>query len=103
MLLVEFGLPPGSEVDEDALMTEAGGRYEIRPDRVVLYLWPSAEGETVTIRFRPRIAGRFHAAPTSVEDYYNPLARIILPPLLFEVNSEQAGEGGGRQPSVGNY
>ncbi|RLE17268.1 MAG: hypothetical protein DRJ65_23035, partial [Acidobacteria bacterium] len=33
MLLVEFGLPPGSEVDEDALMTEAGGRYEIRPDR----------------------------------------------------------------------
>jgi hypothetical protein len=51
MMLAEIGLPPGAEVDRAPLETVLDGRarldyYKIPPDRVALYLWPSAGGST---------------------------------------------------------
>lgn len=92
MLLAEIGLPPGAEVDHaslDAAIRETGNglsRYEVLPDRVVAYLWP---GGTRTVRFRftfrPRLAIHAKAAPSLLYDYYNPDARVTVPPDTFTV------------------
>ena len=57
MMIAEIGLPPGVEVDheslEEAKQTGVDG-YEVQPDRVVFYLWPSAGGSKFQFIFRPR-------------------------------------------------
>lgn len=91
MLLAEIGLPPGAEVDRTSLRESMpfGGpskRFEVRPDRLVVYLWPRGrEAVDFSFRFRPRLAMRAQTAPSTLYDYYNPDARVILPPARFKV------------------
>jgi hypothetical protein len=90
MMIAEIGLPPGADVDRVSLgdaqaATPGLGRYELRPDRVVLYLWPQAGGVTVRFRFRPRFAMEARSAPSRLWDYYNPEEAVSLPPAPFVV------------------
>ncbi len=89
MMLAEVGLPPGSDVDrfslEDQLWRSGLCRYEVRPDRVVLYLWPFGGQAKVDVRFRPRLALDAKSAPSQLYDYYNPDERVRLPPKRFTV------------------
>ena len=91
MLLGEIGLPPGADVDRQSLeraLTESSyalTRYDILPDRVVVYLWPRAGETKFSFNFRPRFAMRAMTAPSSLYDYYNPDARTAVPPVSFDV------------------
>ena len=63
-------------------------RYEVEPDRVVLYLWPAGtEAVTTRFRFRPRFAMQAKAAPSALWDYYNPEARMEVTPEIFAIHS----------------
>jgi hypothetical protein len=88
MAVAEIGLPPGAEIDRQSLETarKATGfsRYEIRPDRLVIYFWNTREVD-FSFRFRPRFAMKAVSAPSVVYDYYNEEARRELPPAGFEV------------------
>lgn len=91
MLLAEIGLPPGAEVDRGSLddaMKAAGwdiSRYDVLPDRVVVYLWPHAGGTKFSFAFKPRFGMKARSAASSLYDYYNPEAQAVVPPTLFEV------------------
>jgi hypothetical protein len=91
MMLAEIGLPPGADVDRASLeraMSEGGwsvSRYDIHPDRVVLYLWPPAGGVKLAFKFRPRYGLDALTAPSQLYDYYNPDARVVLAPARFVV------------------
>jgi len=86
MLIAEIGIPPGAVVDRPGLQAQlSDSRFEILPDRVLLYFWPHAEEQIITISFHAGIPGEFRSAPSSLSDYYNPLNRIDLPPTLFVV------------------
>jgi hypothetical protein len=92
MLLAEVGLPPGADVDRAALSklldTWTIDRYEIQPDRIVFYLWPSsAEGVKFSFSFTPRYAIRAKAAPAKLTDYYNPDLNAVLAPMSFVVSA----------------
>jgi len=91
MMLAEVGLPPGADVDRAALGklldTWIIDRYEIQPDRIVFYLWPSsAEGVKFSFSFTPRYAIRAKAAPAKLTDYYNPDLNAELAPMNFVVS-----------------
>lgn len=93
MLLAEIGLPPGAEVDRDSLEKEMRNswnisQYDILPDRVVLYLWPSAGGTKLEFNFRPRYGMRAKTAPSILYDYYNPEAQVTVPPENFRVKGK---------------
>ena len=89
MMIAEVGLPPGAEVDQVALRRAVEDRsiqhFEVWPGRLVLYVWPQAEGLTLRIPWRPRLALRAKGRPSRLYDYYNPDANVVLPPLAFEV------------------
>jgi hypothetical protein len=91
MLLAEVGLPPGADVDRASLeraMKESGWnftRYDILPDRLVVYLWPGAGGTGFEFKFRPRFQLNALTAPSVLYDYYNPEARTSLAPVRFVV------------------
>ena len=91
MLLAEIGLPPGAEVDreslEQAMKNSNWGiyRYDVLPDRVVAYLWPQGGGTRFSFKFRPRFGLTAQSAPSTVYDYYNPEARVVLAPTRFVV------------------
>jgi hypothetical protein len=91
MMLAEIGLPPGADVDRESLekaMTGSGwamSQYDILPDRVVAYLWPTAGGVKFDFTFRPRFGMNAQAAPSLIYDYYNPEARVVLAPERFVV------------------
>jgi uncharacterized protein YfaS (alpha-2-macroglobulin family) len=90
MLLAEVGLPPGAEIDRESLakLLAAGllSRYELQPDRLILYLWPSnASGSVLQFQFTPRYSIRAKSAPAVLYDYYNPEERVVLPPKRFEI------------------
>jgi hypothetical protein len=91
MLLAEVGLPPGADVDRQTLeraMKEADwglSRYDVLPDRLVLYLWPNAGGTRLSFSFRPRLGMSAKAAPSQLYDYYNPEARAVVAPAAFVV------------------
>ncbi len=88
MMIAEIGLPPGVEVDrqslEDAKQNGVDG-YEIQPDRVVFYLWPSAGGSKFQFVFRPRFGINAMSAPSILYDYYNPEANAAVLPIRFNV------------------
>jgi len=71
MMIAEIGLPPGVEVDreslEEAKQTGVDG-YEVQPDRVVFYLWPSAGGSKFQFVFRPRFGICGHRPSKSGQD-----------------------------------
>ena len=88
MMIAEIGLPPGAEVDreslEEAKQTGVDG-YEVQPDRLVFYLWPSAGGSNFQFIFRPRFGISAMSAPSVLYDYYNPEANAAVLPLRFNV------------------
>ncbi len=89
MLVAEIGLPPGNDVDRTSLdraVRNGGGlvcRYDVLPDRVVVYLWPRAGSVTFSFRFTTRYGIEAMAAPSSVYDYYNPESNVVLGPPRF--------------------
>jgi uncharacterized protein YfaS (alpha-2-macroglobulin family) len=89
MLLAEVGLPPGAEVDraslEQAETAPGVSGYEIQPDRVVFYLWPTAGGTSFGFDFRMRYRIEAMSAPSLVYDYYNPESNAAVAPVLFSV------------------
>lgn len=90
MVLAEIGLPPGADVDraslEKALQTERKiSRYDILPDRVVVYLWASPNAVQFNFKFKPRFGLNAQTAPSLVYDYYNEEASAMIAPQRFEV------------------
>jgi uncharacterized protein YfaS (alpha-2-macroglobulin family) len=89
MMLAEIGIPPGAEVDRSSLQAAlkdwAINQYDVLPDRVVVYLWPSAGGVSFNFKFRPRFGLNAKTAPSILYDYYNPEATVVVPPHVFAV------------------
>jgi uncharacterized protein YfaS (alpha-2-macroglobulin family) len=88
MMIAEIGLPPGAEVDRESLekaKEDGVDGYEVQPDRVVLYLWPSAGGIKFQFGFRPRFGMNAMSAPSILYDYYNPEANAVVLPVGFTV------------------
>lgn len=89
MMLAEVGLPPGAEVDraslEKAESSPGVSGYEVQPDKVVFYLWPTAGGTTFGFDFRMRYRVRAMTAPSILYDYYNPEANATVAPVRFAV------------------
>jgi hypothetical protein len=91
MLLAEIGLPPGADVDRSSLESAMRGsnwglsRYDILPDRLVVYLWPQRGGTRFEFKFRPRYGLAARTAPSVLYDYYNPDARRTVAPVKFMV------------------
>lgn len=90
MLLAEIGTPPGADVSRESLERAIANdwsisRYEILPDRVVLYLWARAGGTNFSFTFRPRYGINAQTPSSVVYDYYNPEAQAIAAPLRFMV------------------
>jgi hypothetical protein len=84
MMVAEIGLPPGSEVGRQSLQ-DSGQQYEVRPDRVVFYVWPSAGGTKLTFSFRTRYRMNANTSPSILYDYYNPEANATVAPVRFAV------------------
>jgi hypothetical protein len=90
MMLAEIGLPPGADVDRETLeraliSNDSVYRYDVLPDRVILYIWPYAGGSDLAFQFRPRFAMQAESAPSLLYDYYNPEASVSVKPSLFHV------------------
>ena len=89
MMLAEIGIPPGAEVDRSSLevaVKESNiDQYDVLPDRVVVYLWPTAGGVSFNFKFRPRFGLNAKTAPSTLYDYYNPEATVVVAPSLFRV------------------
>ena len=89
MMLAEIGIPPGAEVDRSSLETAltdwAINRYDVLPDRVVVYLWPRSGGVSFNFKFRPRFGLKAKTAASTLYDYYNPEAAVVLAPSVFTV------------------
>jgi hypothetical protein len=89
MMIAEAGLPPGSEVDRESLdkaMINSNwslSYFEVLPEKIVFYVWPRAEGTSFTFKFRTRFAMSAQSMPSVLYDYYNPQARILIPPVRF--------------------
>ncbi|HXM11925.1 MAG TPA: MG2 domain-containing protein [Terriglobales bacterium] len=84
MMVAEIGLPPGSEVDRQSLQ-DSGQQYEVRPDRVVFYVWPSAAGTKLSFSFKTRYRMNANTSPSILYDYYNPEANATVAPVRFAV------------------
>jgi A-macroglobulin receptor len=91
MMIAEIGIPPGVDVDREALqrqVSESGwdlSSFEVLPDRIVAYLWPKAGGTKFSLSFTPRMAIDAQAAPHTLFDYYNPDASVTIAPDRFIV------------------
>lgn len=91
MMIAEIGLPPGADVDRASLekaMSQTGwslSRYDVLPDRLVLYLWPGVNGTSFEFKFRTRFGISAQTAPSTLYDYYNPEARVVVAPTRFTV------------------
>ena len=89
MMLAEIGIPPGAEVDRSSLQAALKDwtitQYNVLPDRVVVYLWPRAGGVSFNFKFRPRFGLHAKTAASTLYDYYNPEAAVVVPPSVFTV------------------
>jgi len=91
MMLAEIGLPPGADVDRSSLETAMTSsnwsmtRYDVLPDRVVVYIWPRAGGVKFDFKFRPRFGLNAKSAASLIYDYYNPEERTVLQPSTFKI------------------
>ena len=93
MMIAEIGLLPGAEVDRSVLdQVKAPGsglsRYDVLPDRIILYRWPSGRKLHMSYVFRPRYGIRARSAPSILYDYYNPEAQVIVPPIDFVISGK---------------
>ena len=98
MMLAEVGLPPGADVERESLEDALQGnyavyRYDVQPDRVILYVWPEAGGSEFSFKFRPRFAMQAETAPSVLYDYYNPEASVTLKPIRFVVGQRSVKDG----------
>ena len=84
MMIAEIGLPPGADVDRQSLQ-DSGQEYEVRPDRVVFYVWPAAGGTKFSFKFKARYRMNASTAPSSLYDYYNPEASATVAPVRFTI------------------
>lgn len=95
MLLAEVGLPPGAVVDRSSLEKAMTGsdwsisQYEIRPDRLVVYLWPRAGGTDFDFSFRARYEVNALTAPSVLYDYYNPDAQAVVQPTRIDAREDR--------------
>lgn len=90
VLVAELGLPPGAVVDRSELENaveriDGFAHFEIRPHRVVLFLWPRARGVEVPVRFTPRFAADARSLRSVLYDDSNPTERVVLPPERFAI------------------
>ena len=90
MLLAEIGTLPGADVSPESLQAAMDAdwsitRYEVLPDRIVLYMWSKPGGTKVNFKFRPRYAVNAQTPASTVYDYYNPEAQAVVAPLRFDV------------------
>ncbi len=90
MLLAEIGTPPGADVSRESLQAAMDAdwsisRYDILPDRIVLYMWSKAGGTKFNFKFRPRYGINAQTPASVVYDYYNPEAQATVAPLRFAV------------------
>ncbi len=94
MMLAEIGLPPGAEVDRASLERAVKqtdweiNRYDLLPDRVIVYLWPRAGGTRFEFKFRTRFGLTAQSAPSLLYDYYNPEARAVIAPAKFIISEK---------------
>jgi hypothetical protein len=94
MVIAEIGLPPGAEVDRGTLsdLVDHGksgvDSFEVAPDHVTFYIWPSANDSTFSFTFRPRYPMHARTAPSVLYDYYNPDARVVSPPATLAVEDK---------------
>jgi hypothetical protein len=90
MLLAEIGLPPGADVSRESLEKAREtnwnfSRYDVLPDRIVVYLWATAGGNKFTFKFKPRYGLEANKAVSTVYDYYNAEANATVAPTGFMV------------------
>jgi uncharacterized protein YfaS (alpha-2-macroglobulin family) len=90
MLMAELGVPPGADIDRSSLdetmmKNPSISRYEILPDRIIVYLYAKPGGTTFSFTFRPRYAINALAPASAAYDYYNPLAWAEVMPIRFVV------------------
>ncbi|MBP6005020.1 MAG: carboxypeptidase regulatory-like domain-containing protein [Pyrinomonadaceae bacterium] len=88
MLLVELGTPPGAEVSRESLQAAIDSdwtisRYDVLPDRIVLYMWSKAGGTKFDFKFKPRYGINAQTPSSIVYDYYNPEAQAVVAPIRF--------------------
>lgn len=88
MLLAEIGTPPGADVSRESLEAALANewslsRYDILPDRIVLYMWSRPGGIKFNFKFRPRYGINAQTPASVVYDYYNPEAQATVVPLKF--------------------
>jgi hypothetical protein len=90
MLLAEIGLPPGADVSreslEAALKTDwSFSRYDVLPDRIIVYMWAKAGGTKFNFKFKPRYGINAQTPASVVYDYYNAEAKAAVAPLKFNI------------------
>lgn len=95
MMLAEIGVPPGAAVDRASLESAVAAsgwqlnHYEVLPDRIVVYVWPRAGGTKFHFIFKPRFEIRAYSAPSTLYDYYNPEAYVVVAPEIFHISAAQ--------------
>ena len=91
MPIITVGLPPGVDVDraalDDGVRSHAFAKYELSPQRVVLYLQslPAAQAVSFAVPLVARLPGRVAVPPSSVYEYYVPEAEVVSQPSLLTV------------------
>ncbi len=90
MLLAEIGLPPGADVSRESLEKAfendwSLSRYDVLPDRIVVYMWAKAGGTKFNFSFKPRYGINAQTPASIIYDYYNEEAKGTVAPLRFEV------------------
>ena len=90
MLLAEIGIPPGADVSRESLQQAmetdwSVSRYDILPDKIVVYMWAKSGGTKFSFKFKPRYGINAQTPASIVYDYYNPEAQATVAPLRFNV------------------
>ncbi|MBX3294765.1 MAG: carboxypeptidase regulatory-like domain-containing protein [Acidobacteria bacterium] len=90
MLLAEIGTPPGADVSRESLEAALDAdwsisKYEVLPDRIIVYMWAKAGGTKFNFKFKPRYGINAQTPASIVYDYYNPEAQAVNAPIRFTV------------------
>ena len=90
MLLAEIGTPPGADVSRESLEAAMENdwsisRYDVLPDRIIIYMWSKEGGTKFNFKFKPRYRINAQTPASIVYDYYNPDAQATVAPIRFSV------------------
>lgn len=91
MLIAEVGLGPGIDVDRaslEAVLQSQRSRvdhYELRPGKVIFYLWPRGADSRFEFLVRPRLAMQAKTSVSRLYDYNNPEAVVEARPVEWVV------------------